>query len=262
MSIDADALLRSGDLDGARAVLIEAARTKPADIPTRLFLFQLLAIQGEWDKAEKQLAALARLSPEAAMLSTVYSQAIGAERDRAAVFAGTATATIHGNAAWAEGIAEAIRLEACGDTTAARGSRDAAFDQAPDTPGTIGDDDDDMRRFDWIADADPRFGPVMEAIVGGRYGLLPFEAVEAIDSEGPRDLRDLVWYPAEVTLRAGARIAVLLPTRYPQLTNDSAERMARATRWSDNGLGSGAHLWACSDGDDLALPSIRRVRLG
>ncbi len=259
MNIDADALLRAGDLDGARAALIEAARTRPADIPTRLFLFQLLAVEGEWDKAEKQLAALARVSPEAAMLSTVYSQAIAAERARATVFAGTSTASIHGNAAWAHGIAEAIRTEASGDRAAAQALRDAAFDQAPDTPGTIGEDMD-ARRFEWIADADPRFGPVMEAIVGGRYGLLPFAEIEAIDSEGPHDLRDLVWYPAEVTLRAGARVAVLLPTRYPALGSDPAERLARATRWSDAGVGSGAHLWSFSDGDDVALPSVRRVR--
>jgi type VI secretion system protein ImpE len=259
MAIDADALLRSGDLGGARAALVEAARTQPADVPTRLFLFQLLAVEGEWDKAEKQLAALARLSPEAAMLSTVYSKAIAAERERAAVFAGTSTASIHGGAAWAQDIAEAIRIDASGDTAAAQALRDAGFDQAPDTPGTIGEGTN-ARRFDWIADADPRFGPVMEAIVGGRYGLLPFAEVEAIDSEGPRDLRDLVWYPAEVTLRAGARVAVLLPTRYPALGNDPAERLARATGWADDGVGTGAHLWSFSDGDDVALPAVRRVR--
>ena len=259
MAIDADALLRSGDLDGARVALIEAARTQPADIPTRLFLFQLLAVQGEWDKAEKQLAALARLSPEAAMLSTVYAQAIAAERDRAAVFAGTATAAIHGGAPWAQGIADALHVEAAGDPAAAQALRDEAFDQAPDTPGTIGEGDD-ARRFEWIADADPRFGPVMEAIAGGRYGLLPFAEIEAIDSEGPRDLRDLVWYPAEVTMKAGARVAMLLPTRYPSLGDDPGERLARATGWSDGGLGSGAHLWSFSDGDDLALPSVRHVR--
>lgn len=259
MGIDADALLRAGDLEGARAALIEVARAQPADIPTRLFLFQLLALMGDWDKSEKQLAALARLSPEAGMLSTVYSQAIAAERERADVFAGAVTATIHGGIGWAQGIADALRLEATGDAAAAQALRAQAFDQAPDTPGTIGEGED-ARRFDWVADADLRFGPVIEAIVGGRYGLLPFAGIEAIDSEGPRDLRDLVWYPAEVTLRAGPRVAVLLPTRYPALGKDPAEVLARATGWGEDGFGSGAHLWSFSEGDDLALPAVRRVR--
>ena len=102
---EADTLLRSGDLDGARRVLVEAARREPGDAPTRLFLFQLLALAGEWDKARAQLGTLAQLSPEAQMLSVVYGQAIEAEREREAVFAGDARAAIHGDAPWAQGIA-------------------------------------------------------------------------------------------------------------------------------------------------------------
>jgi type VI secretion system protein ImpE len=224
--IQADDLLRSGDLDGARRVLVEAARRTPEDVPTRLFLWQLLAAAGEWTKAKAQLQALVQMSPGAQMLGVVYGQAIDAEAERAAVFAGTATAVIHGGSEWAGGIAEALQLEANGQKDAAQAARDAAFDAAPDTPGEI-----DGTRFEWLADADARFGPVLEAIIGGRYGLLPLDAVAVLDSEGPRDLRDLVWYPAEITFRAGSRIAALLPARYPGLPDDSAERVARATGW-------------------------------
>jgi type VI secretion system protein ImpE len=253
---EADDLLRAGDLDGARRVLVEIARRVPGDVPTRLFLWQLLAIAGEWTKAKGQLATLAQLSPEAQMLSVVYGQALDAEATRTAVFSGTQRAVIHGGIEWAGGIAEALELEANGDAAQAAALRAASFDDAPDTPGSI-----DGATIDWIADADPRFGPTIEAIVGGQYGLLPFAAIERLEFEGAKDLRDLVWYPVELTLKAGARLAALLPVRYPGIADDPAERFARATGWDDHGRGSGQRLWTASDGQDRGLLSVRSVEL-
>ncbi len=255
----ADDLLQSGDLDGARRALVEAVRRTPGDVPTRSFLFQVLGLAGEWDKAKAQLTTLAQLSPEAQMLSVVYGQAIDAERQREAVFAGTRRADIHGGSDagsdWAWPIAEAIEAAAQGRSEDADALREAAFDAAPDTPGEI-----DGVRFDWIGDADQRFGPTIEAIIGGRYGLLPFDAIAELTSEGPRDLRDLIWYPVEITLKAGPRIAALLPARYPGIAIDPAEQLARATGWQDDGTGSGQRLWATSDGEDRGLLSVRSLR--
>lgn len=43
---DADELLSTGDLGGARAALVELVRSQPADEQARMFLFQLLAVTG------------------------------------------------------------------------------------------------------------------------------------------------------------------------------------------------------------------------
>jgi type VI secretion system protein ImpE len=251
----ADDLLRSGDLDGARRSLVEVVRRTPGDVPTRLFLFQLLALAGDWAKAKSQLTTLAQLSPEAQMLAVVYGQTIDAELLREAVFAGSARAEIHGGSDWAAPIAEAIEAAATGRDADAEALRQSAFDAAPDMPGAI-----DGKPFDWIADADSRFGPTIEAIINGRYGLLPLDAVGELTSEGPRDLRDLVWYPVEITLKAGPRIAALLPARYPGIATEPAEVMARATSWHDDGNGSGQRLLATSDGEDHGLLSVRSLR--
>jgi len=252
---DADVLLRSGDLDGARGVLVEAARRNPGDVDTRMFLFQLLALAREWDKAQTQLSTLAQLSPEAQMLSVVYNQAIAAEREREAVFDGTLRAPIHGLSAWAGGVSEALQLAAQGCADMAEATRGMAFDAAPDTPGMI-----NGKRFDWIADADPTFGPTIEAIIGGRYGLLPFDVVAEISSEGPHDLRDIVWYPVEITMKTGPRVAALLPARYPGASDDSAEKLSRATSWRDDGTGRGQHLWMLSDDTECELLSVRSLK--
>lgn len=256
----ADQLLRDGDLDGARKALVEIVRSRPSDIEARLFLFQLMAVVGEWDKARTQLTTLAQLSPEAQMLSVAYGQALEAEQLRTAVFAGEATAPVLTREAdWAKDIAEAIRFAALGDEDAADQARERAFEAAPDTPGML-----DGVAFDWIADADSRFGPTFEAIVGGQWGLVPFSVIEKITSEGPRDLRDVVWYPAQIGWKSGQSVAALLPARYPgsEFSTDSAEKLGRATGWYSSAageVGRGQHLLSLSGGEELDLLSLRQL---
>ncbi|HEU0044673.1 type VI secretion system accessory protein TagJ [Sphingomonas sp.] len=259
MATDADQLLRAGDLDGARRALVEVVRAKPSDEGARMFLFQLLAIAGEWDKARTQLSLLAQLSPEAQMLSTAYGQALEAERERADVFAGKTRMQLLLASDWAEGLCDAIQLYGNGRADEGSDRRDAAFEAAPDTPGAL-----DGTAFDWIGDADSRFGPSLEAIIGGRYGLVPFDTVASIKSEGPKDLRDTVWYPVQLAFKSGQSVAALLPTRYPgsEASNDVNERLGRATRWRDTDwgqVGSGQHLWALSSEDERDLLSVRHL---
>lgn len=257
---DADALLRQGDIDGARAALVEAVRANPADQRLRMFLFQLLAISGEWDKARNQLQALVQLSPEAQMLGVTYNQAIDAEKQRAAVFAGTADAPLlAGEGGWAEGVAQALRLFGADKTGEAEALRDAAFDAAPEMPGAC-----DGRRFEWIADCDSRFGPTFEVILGGRYGLVPFDAVKLIESTGPEDLRDTIWYPVEIEFANGHSAAAFLPARYPGTESAASglERLGRVTEWTGRSWGeqgSGQRLWALSDGSDCSILEFRRI---
>lgn len=249
-------------MEGARAALIEAVRVAPADERARMFLFQLFSVAGEWEKAAKQLETLAALSAEARMLSVVYGQAIAAEKVRAEIFAGRQTAEALAGGPWLADLSEGIRAFAAGDAEAGSAARDAAFDAAPDTPGIL-----DGVPFDWIADADGLFGPAFEAIVGGRYGLIAFDAVERISSEGPRDLRDTVWYPVEIGLRSGQSVAALLPVRYPgsETAEDRAERLGRATGWADapwGQAGSGQHVWMLSGGEEQGLLSLRTLAFG
>lgn len=256
----ADALLRQGDVDAARAALVEAVRAAPDDQRLRMFLFQLLALNGEWDKARNQLQALTQLAPEAQMLSVTYGQAIEAEQQRDAVFAGKADAVLlAGEGGWAEGVAKALAHFARGELDTAQALRDAAFEQAPDTPGSC-----NGTRFDWIADCDSRFGPTFEAIVGGRYGLLPFDTVTSIRSGGPEDLRDVMWYPVEIEFRNGHSAAGFLPARYPgsAAARDGLARLGRLTGWEDQPWGQqglGQRVWTFSDGDDCGILDLRAI---
>lgn len=225
-----------------------------------MFLFQLLAVTGEWDKARTQLQSLTQIASEAQMLGVTYNQAIDAEKQRAAVFSGAADMPLlAGEGGWAEGVAKAITLMAQGDAAGGAAMRDLAFDNAPDLTGRF-----DGVGFEWIADADSRFGPTFEIVVGGRYGLVPFDAVKSITAEGPMDLRDTIWYPVEIAFRSGQSAAAFLPARYPgsELSEDDAERLGRVTAWREapwGETGMGQRLWMLSDGSERGLLDLRSL---
>jgi type VI secretion system protein ImpE len=259
----ADDLFRGGDLDGARLALVEIVRARPADAEARMFLFQLLAILGEWEKARRQLDTIAQLSPEASMLATAYGQAIEAEGVRATFFASGGAIHLHGGGSpWMTDLAEALAAFATGDSETGEAARERAFDAAPDTPGTI-----DGTPFDWIADADARFGPALEAIIGGRWGLVGFDQIASIKSTGARDLRDTVWYPVQLMFHNDQSVAAMLPARYPgsEAADDAMIRLGRSTAWHvgpSGEVGLGQRLFGLSDGEERGLVGVREIVFG
>ena len=138
--------------------------------------------------------------------------------------------------------------------------RDEAFDQAPAAAGTI-----DGEAFEWIADADPRLGPMLEALVDGRYFWVPFHRLSVIEIDPPEDLRDQVWMPARFTWANGGEAAGFIPTRYPGSGRaaDPALALARRTEWMGEGdwfTGLGQRMLATDNGE-YALQDVRRIAL-
>jgi type VI secretion system protein ImpE len=245
------------DVAEARRLLVETVRTRPDDQRARMALFQLLCIEGAWDKARLQLRALGDLSPEARMLAAAYGQAIEGEDVRAAAFEmGEPAPLLIDAAPWAVDLVAALAAEGA-DAAALRA---AALEACPDTPGEV-----DGRPFDLLFDGDDRFGPLLEAIVAGRWGMVPFAALEEISTQGPVDLRDMVWLPAELRFRDGPALAAMLPVRYPgtEREADADLRLARRTEWREEAgvsRGLGQRIWTTSDGDEVPILDFRRIR--
>lgn len=260
--MDATDHLRGGDLDGAVAALQAAVRAKPADAKLRVFLFQLLCVLGDWKRAIAQLKLCAELDPAAIPMAQTYREAIICELHREKVFAGTVAPMVLGQPArWLALLIEAQGHLAQGRATQADALRGQAFDAAPATPGTI-----DGTPFAWIADADMRLGPVLEAIVNGRYFWVPFAAIRTIALDPPADLRDAVWMPAQLRLASEGEVVALIPTRYAGTTarGSAAEKLARATGWTDAGAGLFTGLGQrilSTDAVESALMDTRRIEI-
>ena len=249
----AQPLIRDGDLAGALAALQDAVRKKSGDAKLRVFLFQLLSVLGQWNRALTQLNVAGELDAGALPMVQTYREAIQCEALRAEIFAGRRAPVIFGEPQpWMAQLAEALKLDAT-DPDASASLRAAAFDVAPASPGTI-----DGARFDWLADADSRLGPVLEAVVNGRYVWVPFMRIARIEIEPPADLRDAVWTAATFTWSNGAQTVGLVPTRYPGSTEAvDALKLARQTEWQGEHP-VGQRMFTNGD-DDFPLMDARLI---
>jgi type VI secretion system protein ImpE len=255
----AQQLIRDGNPGAALAALQDAVRKDAADVKLRIFLFQLLAVMGQWGRALTQLNVAGELDAAALPMVQTYREAIQCEALRSEIFAGKRAPLIFGEPqAWLAQLVEALRHDAT-DPARAAAIRAEAFDTAPASSGTI-----DGKRFAWLADADQRLGPVLEAIVNGRYFWIPFFRISRIDLEEPEDLRDTVWTAASFTWSNGAQTVGLIPTRYQDngadnvTGGDAALLLARRTEWDDSGRGRGQRMLV-SDSDDHALMDVRAI---
>jgi type VI secretion system protein ImpE len=254
--------VRAGLLLEALAELQSAVRKQPADSRLRVFLFQLLVVLGQWERALTQLKVAAELDPAAVAMMQTYQEALRCEELRAEVFAGRRSPVIFGKPdEWMALLVEAVRLAGEEKFEEASRLRERAFEQAPATAGSI-----DAQPFIWIADADQRLGPMLEAIVNGKYYWIPFARLSAIQIEKPSDLRDMAWMPAHLTLANGGETVALIPTRYPgsEKSGDACLLMARSTEWIERPggtfLGMGQRLLATDQGDH-ALMEVREIHL-
>lgn len=261
MAVDAQDHLRRGDVDAARAALQERIRAEPASAELRVFLFQLLCVSGEWDRALTQLSVAGELDAGTLGMVETYREAVNSESLRAQVFSGSRMPLIFGDPErWVALLLEALKLTGTGEVARGQTLREEAFEAAPALPGTI-----NGTPFQWLADADPRLGPVIEALVNGRYYWIPFACIAELRIEEPEDLRDVVWMPAEFRWTNGGEAVGLIPTRYPgsERHEDAGIRLGRRTQWQDLGAdlyaGLGQRMLA-TDAEEYSLMDVREIR--
>lgn len=246
-----EAKLKEGQFDEALKLLTAQVRSNPADARRRVFLFQLLALTGNWDRAQNQLKVAGELDAMNAMLVGAYNAVMKAELQRADVFSGKCSPTIIGEPQqWLAFLLQALQFDAAGQHAQAAPLREQAFDAADAVSGDI-----DGQAFDWLSDADPRFGPCLEIIVNGGYAWVPFSRISQLKFEAPSDLRDKIWMPVQVTYANGGQVVGFIPSRYPgsEASPDADIVLARKTDWLEAApelvIGSGQRMFATDAGE-------------
>jgi len=260
MSLEAaERAVREGDLYSALQSLQEQIRARPADAELRVFLFQLLCVMGQWERAQAQLDVAAELDPGALAMAQMYREAIRCEMLRSDVFAGRRSPVVFGEPdQWI-----ALLIESLASNASQAGTlREQAFEAAPASSGSINGE-----TFEWIADADMRLGPVCEAVINGQYYWVPFDRLSRIELEPPADLRDVVWMPAHFQFANGGEAVGVIPARYPGShgSDDAQVCLGRKTIWVEgpaevfSGLGQRV---LTTDSGDHALMDVRSIVIG
>jgi type VI secretion system protein ImpE len=211
-----------------------------------------------------------------------YQETLNCEALRARIFAGERSPLIFGEPEpWLAMMIEALRLSAQQKHNEAEQLRGEALESAPasagsvnlepkSTPEATGEVADPAPppgdAFQWIADADSRLGPLLEAIVNGRYYWIPFHRIRSVQLEKPTDLRDVVWMPANFEWANGGQAVGMIPTRYAgsESHTDDLIKMARKTAWvnpsAETFLGLGQRMLA-TDASEYPLMDVREIRI-
>ncbi|HEY0777015.1 MAG TPA: type VI secretion system accessory protein TagJ [Gemmatirosa sp.] len=194
-------LYAAGRLDSAIDTLGAELRSHPLDAQRRTFLFELLVLAGQYDRAEKQLDVLARESVDRETAVLRYRAALQAERLREHMFA--------------------------------TGDFPTGVAPAPVVGSLNG------RPFASIEDADPCVGARLEVTAGDRYMWIPFAHIAAVHIDPAANLRDVRWLPGRVSTGPSVRELelgeVLLPALTPAAWRnpDPELRLGRATDWEE-----------------------------
>lgn len=266
--------LRNADLASSLKSLQAEVRDNPAEPKHRIFLFQLLAILGQWERALGQLNVLRDLSADSLSLVQTYQETLNCEALREAVFSGKRSPLLFGEPEpWMALMLESLRLTSQGNVAEAATMREKALQDAPTVPGTLtlfpdktqGDDAAvESSAFEWVADADSRIGPFLEAIVNGKYFWIPLQRIRSIAFEKVADLRDLVWLPVRFEWANGGETVGFVPTRYvdSQTQTDDHVRLGWKTVWNDVGEGTFVGLGQrilTTDADEYPLTKIHKI---
>jgi type VI secretion system protein ImpE len=250
--MSANELLREGKLTQAIDAQVQAVKTAPGDTTARIFLFELLAAAGDWERASKHLDVVASQAADMATGVASYQATLRAEQERDTLFTtGRGTPQrMTTEPLDPEPYLSALGRLRAGDAAEAHRLLAAAEEARPAQPATV-----DGKACDDFRDADDVLAPFLEVIANGIYGWIPFAQIARIEFDEPRFLRDLLWRPAAITLQTGATAAMLVPVRYPGSSKaaDDMLRLGRATDWREEGeVGIGVGQRAFLAGDELA----------
>ncbi len=258
--MDIEKLVNEGDIERALESVTNDVKAAPAAASPRIALFQLLAINGQWERAAKQLTVLQQLDDEYKLLVQSYGALLTCELFRQDVFAGRHVAPILGEPEeWMVLALEALKADSAGRHEQAAEVRGEALEAAPARAGTVND-----HAFEWLADADSRIGPFFEIMVRGDYYWVPQARVQSLSFESPKDLRDLVWSPVSIVWEGGGEEVGFIPARYAGVAAEwsAAQQFSRETAWMPMGqeawAGVGQRLYASSEEDYSAL-DIRKI---
>ncbi len=191
----------------------------------------MFCVTGEWDRALPQLTVAAELDPLALPMAETYRTLIRCEVVRARVFAGTRTPTVLGGPEpWLPLLLAGQprarrRRHRRGGRAARRGVRAARGRcRHRSTDGA----------FEWIADADPRLGPVLEAVVDGAYYWVPMTACRASSSSRrPTCATRSGCRPVHLDQRRAQRSASSPPATRAAQARRPALALARRTEWRE-----------------------------
>lgn len=257
--MNATELFKAGRLSEAVAAQVKDVKERPADQARRLFLFELLAFNGELERARKQSEVLIYDDPAQQNALAVLRRLLDSEEQRRKVYREGVSPEFFGEPP--EHLK--LRLEALGHLRLGRAAEAAelvarANEAFPEVRGTL-----NGKPFEGLRDGDDVLAGVLEVMANGRYYWVGLEQVTSLAANAPRFPRDLLYFPARLGM-GEATGEVFVPVLYHGSHEhpDEQVRLGRLTHWRDAAdgltLGEGARDFLVGD-DVIGLLEWREL---
>ncbi|MER0237076.1 type VI secretion system accessory protein TagJ [Fulvimarina sp. MAC8] len=212
----------------------ERVRAVPSDSSARGLLIDLLVLDRDYERADKQCSLAAKLSSEDAVgFSRLRSELRGLEA-REAFFESGAVPSFPGLPSECD--SAALRLSVAEregnreEATAALATLEEARGQRPFLIN--GNAAEDWR------DLDDRIPHVLEAITSsGAYLWVDYARIASVTFSSSKRPRDLALRPARLELLDGSVGEVLVPALYPGAAASEAMKLGRETIWEETASG-------------------------
>jgi len=249
-------LLKTGRLSEAIERVAEEVKAKPNDLAARTFYFELLALNGDLDRAAKQLDVLANSTGE---MGAFYASALQAERERRNFFHGGPRPRVLAEPAYATAYLEAVEHYAAGKSDAAMERLQSAEGERSLRAVLNGGE---VRELN---DSHDLLGPFLELVIDNHYAWVPWDAIQSLTIPEPRYLRNTVWIPASLALHSWDQGEVLLFSLYVDShLQEEDVKLGRRTIWEQNPAGFtiayGQRVIAADD-RDWPILEIRTVEV-
>jgi type VI secretion system protein ImpE len=257
-------LLQTGRLSEAIERVAGEVKARPSDLAARTFYFELLALDGDLDRAAKQLDVLAAATGELGDGAVLYAGAIQAERERRQFFHGGPRPRLLSESAYAKAYLEAVEHHAAGDSTAAMERLQVAAEDERALRGTLNGNE-----VHELNDSHDLLGPFLELVMENHYAWVPWEGIQSLTIPEPRYLRDTVWTPASLVLHSGDHGEVLLFSLYVDSHLQVEDvKLGRRTVWEQTSAGftvaygqkviaAGDHDWPILEVRSLEVEACR-----
>ncbi|MEM6672374.1 MAG: type VI secretion system accessory protein TagJ [Planctomycetota bacterium] len=226
-------LFNQGELDDAIDAAVAEVKAKPSDVDVRATLADLLCFARDFERADRQLDSIGKLSPGSAHVVSLFRQLVRAETWREDFFLRGRTPEFLSQPD------DAVTLQMRASIALREGENGEASEllaaaEEARRPAPCAADD---RTFEDIRDCDDLIAGVLELLTStGKYFWVPFHAVKEIELRPVERPLDRLWRRARVEVEDGPDGEVYLPSIYAPLPADAPDpvRLGRVTEFTES----------------------------
>jgi type VI secretion system protein ImpE len=224
------AALDSANISSAVNLALETVKSAPKNTDARRLLIDLLILNGDFERADKQADILSNTAGELTLGMALLRGRLRAAKAREAWFKDGAVPAFPGEPTPRDQVAMLLGIALReGDASNIREALEALTSISQTSGLSI-----NSNSVSEFRDVDDRLPHALEVLCSdGSYMWVDFNRIETIKFSPVASVRDLVWRPAKLRLDDGSETEVVVCATYFSNDQSDEEKLARATNWQE-----------------------------